>query len=869
MYESAGYGTIGELFLALYEMGFEESQVQAALRAGCFKVQDAADWILQGGQQRGALHTLQRGDTGSVAMTAFNRPQEESMVCDLQLPDVVHSPIPDCPLLASSHRARHWREYEEKQNASLAQEVREERRNKMKDRDLALQRIAENRKALQEKGQMTSPQCGPKSQGSAPVTPDNSCALMVRLPSGHSLRLRFPADSTLQCVCDHLDSLESSLQPFCLLQTFPTRRFSEEDLPRSLRDLGLTPNATLCVCPKEIPTAQQDPSPPQKHPVFSHLDLPSANPSAEDLIAEGARLRPILSSPAHSVSPNVQMRGDMATAQRHSWGRGHRLVSMEQDRAGGQQECEPQGAHNVSPSHRSLSSGSHQWPTSGVRLRSMDQSNDFSPGSPSSSPDPPRVMARVAAELRQESAERSPTVCKAVRIVSIPRLRELVLPVVLTLISAPSMQYSRSLSGLTPELAELIIDYMTKERVLRPRTLELFTGCPIQRMTLNCYQYSTNELIRSLRGFPSLRTLSLSSCTLLTDQGLCVVQHLHKLQYLNLGACKKLSDSCLLYLKDLENLLHLVLDQTKVSDDGMCHFLMGTRSSLTHLSVNQTALTERTLSLLSQCTPDLKFLSIKHTQVSDISSLCGLKQLSCLHLDNTQVTERSLLAVTSLPALSTLTLSGAQSLSSDRVLELLSGLPLTHLVLPGRLTLSDDGLSSLSGLRCLSELDLTDHTQITDRGVQHIAGLTRLRVLSLCNTSVSDSGLVHLQGLWLLEDLSLDRTKVTSRGVSQCIPHLPHLQVLGLSDTNVGDNVLKLGIRHCKNLLKVNLSRTRVTNKGLRFLKQVSIVQLSLDGSGVTVQGVSDLMSCCNTIISVRAHNLRLLPSDAVSDDEV
>ncbi|XP_075703702.1 uncharacterized protein LOC142689493 [Rhinoderma darwinii] len=430
------------------------------------------------------------------------------------------------------------------------------------------------------------------------------------------------------------------------------------------------------------------------------------------------------------------------------------------------------------------------------------------------------------------------------------------------------MQYPGSLSGLTPDLAEMIIDYMIKEQVLRPKILELFDGCPVRRMTLNCYPYCTNDLVRQLRGFPGLRRLNLSSSSLITDQGLRVLQQLQKLQQLNLSACRNLTESCLLHLRGLAHLSHLVLDQTKVNDSGMCDFLFNTSCSLTHLSVNQTAVTERTLSLLVQRSPDLRVLSVKHTQVSDISSLSGLRQLTSLHLDSTGVTEESLQTVSSLPALSTLTLSGVQSLSSSRVLELLSGLSLTRLVLPGRHSLSDGGLAHLSRLCGLLELDLTDHTQITDQGVQHVSQLPRLRVLSLCNTSVSDFGLLHLRGLKLLEDLSLDRTKVTSRGVSECVPHLPHLQVLGLSDTGVGDNVLKLGVQKCKNLLKVNLSRTRVTNKGLRFLRHSSIVQLSLDGSGVTLQGVSNLMTGCPTMTSVRANNLRVVPTDQVSEEE-
>lgn len=81
---------------------------------------------------------------------------------------------------------------------------------------------------------------------------------------------------------------------------------------------------------------------------------------------------------------------------------------------------------------------------------------------------------------------------------------------------APSMQYSSSLAGLTPELVELLLSHMARERLLRPRTLELFFGCPLQKFVLNCYPYSTNELLRQLRAFTALKHLSLINSPLIT-----------------------------------------------------------------------------------------------------------------------------------------------------------------------------------------------------------------------------------------------------------------------------------------------------------------------------------------------------------------
>lgn len=78
------------------------------------------------------------------------------------------------------------------------------------------------------------------------------------------------------------------------------------------------------------------------------------------------------------------------------------------------------------------------------------------------------------------------------------------------------MQYSSSLAGLTPELVEHLLQHMSQERLLRPRTLEFFFGCPLQKFVLNCYPYSTNELLRQLRAFATLKHLSLVNSPLIT-----------------------------------------------------------------------------------------------------------------------------------------------------------------------------------------------------------------------------------------------------------------------------------------------------------------------------------------------------------------
>lgn len=94
----------------------------------------------------------------------------------------------------------------------------------------------------------------------------------IRLPSGESMRERFPADAPLRSVVEHITGRHPSLASFSLLQGFPRKRFGEAELACSLRSLGLTPNAALCIqttppeTPQEPPTPADSPSAEQNKP---------------------------------------------------------------------------------------------------------------------------------------------------------------------------------------------------------------------------------------------------------------------------------------------------------------------------------------------------------------------------------------------------------------------------------------------------------------------------------------------------------------------------------------------------------------------------------------------------------------------------
>ncbi|XP_055007005.1 uncharacterized protein si:ch73-173p19.1 isoform X2 [Boleophthalmus pectinirostris] len=883
-------------------MGFTEEQIQAAVQAGHLSVPEAAEWLLQGQSPRHRL-TQQPSRPAETAFSAFNPPKQvagiltspsDSSAC----PSLVLKSSQSCNLSPEppqiESRIKQDSDFEEQQRQRFAQEAREQRRQKKQDRELVLKRIAEDRRTLQVKNQTSPVSEAPLSTSEGQKLGEKNsenCILMIRLPSGESMRERFPADAPLRSVVEHISGRHPSLTSFSLLQGFPRKRFGEAELACSLHSLGLTPSAALCIQTTPPETPQEPPC--SVNPAAAEQEnSPSVEPSLPQIHDHDRHpdpaLPPLLPNQLWEEAVNyagIPDMGHLLSGPSHSWGRGQRLVpgdageaeeaEIDVDQEG---EREPYDMLNGWPRlpffpENRVHGGfepRHHWPEQGNRLREEPLEQAVQ------GPVAPVAAGQAAVERLQRAAQQNdahvsqglPSPPKRpFKTPSVQSLCALAARAAVSVMTAPSMQYSSSLAGLTPELAELLLEHMSRERLLRPRTLELFFGCPLQKFVLNCYPYSTNELLRQLRAFTALKHLSLINSPLITDSGLSILPSLIKLQYLNLASCSKLTDACLQHITGLKSLCFLSLDHTKVTDSGMVLYLQSAPSSLSQLSLNQTAVTELTLEALTSFVPQLRVLSIKQTKVSQVTALSQMCHLQTLSLDGTGVTETSLENLRNHPSLSSLSLKGIRVVDGDQTLQIISGLKLTQLTLPGRHFVTDSGMSALSSLTLLCELDLTDYTHVTDQGVRHLCTLNRLRNLSLSNTQVSDAGLPFLQGLQELQDLCLDRTAVTSRGVADLIVHLPHLQVLGLASTQVGDNVVRRGLIRCNQLVKINLSRTRITDQGLKFLKRMHLAQVNLDGTGVTLSGIADLLSLTN-ISRIRASNMRVIPPDEVSDEE-
>ncbi|KAM6971042.1 uncharacterized protein LKV04_016753 [Tautogolabrus adspersus] len=389
---SSSTPTIGELFLILSEMGFTEEQIQAAVQAGHFSVSDAAEWLLQGQYPRHSL-VKKSSQPADTAFSAFNLPKGSASTSEAPTsPSDSREPLP-----VESRIKQDKSDFEEQQRHRVAQEARAERRQKKQERELVLKRIAEDRRSLQQKLETsaateTSPPSGQgqKLGGKVQTNMDNNCVLMIRLPSGESMRERFPADAPLRSVVEHITGRHPTLPTFSLLQGFPRKRFGEAELACSLRSLGLTPNAALCIqtTPPETPQDAQSPADP---PSVAQIEPPPCvvTPQPQVPILEGAERQDFVPPPLlpnqlweeavnYAGIPGV---GPSLSGPSHFWGRGQRLV-LGEDVAGivadEEQEGEDEPPYMLNgmprlpffPENRFREfEPRHHWPEQGNRLR--------------------------------------------------------------------------------------------------------------------------------------------------------------------------------------------------------------------------------------------------------------------------------------------------------------------------------------------------------------------------------------------------------------------------------------------------------------------------------------------------------------------
>ncbi|XP_017329715.1 UBX domain-containing protein 1 isoform X3 [Ictalurus punctatus] len=153
------------------------------------------------------------------------------------------------------------------QDDEMKQLAEQRRREKMEDR-LAKQRVKEKiardreeraRKfggsssstALTSPSSEATPRSPPENQGPPPAKKDyDECRIQVRLMDGSALMAVFKAQEPLAAVRVYVQMNSSEGEDFTLLSPYPRRVYTDLDMEKPLRELGLVPSAVLVVAKK-------------------------------------------------------------------------------------------------------------------------------------------------------------------------------------------------------------------------------------------------------------------------------------------------------------------------------------------------------------------------------------------------------------------------------------------------------------------------------------------------------------------------------------------------------------------------------------------------------------------------------------------
>jgi serine/threonine protein kinase/Leucine-rich repeat (LRR) protein len=308
---------------------------------------------------------------------------------------------------------------------------------------------------------------------------------------------------------------------------------------------------------------------------------------------------------------------------------------------------------------------------------------------------------------------------------------------------------------------------------------------------------------------------------------------------------KELRESDFNYLHWCERVQYIDLSDSSVSDSALSHF---------------------------KNYKDLRQLWLKNTSITD-AGLAAFKDYAGLfniELSGTRITDAGLAHLKNCKALGYLGAAGAQI--TDAGLAHFKGCQRFGALALDRTKVTDAGLVHFGDSKSLNYLTLS-FTQVTDKSLAFLKDFPELRTLDLSGTTVTDAGLAHLRESKNLTSIGLQKTKVTAKGVEDFAKALPQCRiewdggVLGTAvpldpDRKAAEAVLAIGgqlsvndsphgvphiaafpkerfrmtaidvygcavtdawlvnLKDCKNLTRLELRKTKVTEQGIADLKK-------------------------------------------------
>lgn len=300
------------------------------------------------------------------------------------------------------------------------------------------------------------------------------------------------------------------------------------------------------------------------------------------------------------------------------------------------------------------------------------------------------------------------------------------------------------------------------------------------------------------------------------------------------------SGAALQVLRQVNLFTCLDLPASVVVDDAWLKAISCQANSLQELNIaNCSSVTAQGLQILGKFT-DLTRVHLCKLTCWDLvapETFATMQQVQHLHLEGPVVVDDILCSrLGGLKDLEHLGLVGAVGLScSEHCSKVAAMCPRLQLVDMSESDIEDGGLCALlKPLRAIRSISLKGCEAITDASSSMIASLPHLEMLNLARTDVGDLGVSMLKNLEQLHTLVLCGTKVTDKSLKVINASMHALTDLDISCKRVTD----LGLRQLCNLAHLttlNLSYTQVSDEGMLALRKLpKLANLSLRWTRIT-----------------------------------
>lgn len=253
----------------------------------------------------------------------------------------------------------------------------------------------------------------------------------------------------------------------------------------------------------------------------------------------------------------------------------------------------------------------------------------------------------------------------------------------------------------------------------------------------------------------------------------------------------QLNETHLEWISKVQTLDALYLESDRLTDDAIQH--LSQLSGLKRLQISSEMITdEGVANALQNLSLERLIVNGKKIRGTFLNQLKNAGTITSLSLAHTGIDEESFAALSKVPSLQNLTLSGCHKLT-------------------------DQTISTLVLNETLETLVLND-TQVGEQTLSKLVTYPRLERLYLSETSVADSQMTYLAFMPGLERVILDHTEITSKGIvelskSQSIKHLSvndcqHLDSACIRTLQKMNNLASLEIRR-SGIRRTTISRLR------------------------------------------------------------